>query len=103
MNKFNNYIQKLKSLHQWQKKKLIFWFLFTTILGIAYLGFTGYSLYTDKEAEASYWESRLQDNEAVVAETASLAANATEVTAGTYIDNIRTERFVGNVSIKIVL
>jgi len=89
MNKIKSNITKYKNLKAWQKKSLIFWFSFTLLLAIVYLGFTGYSLYTDKVAEESYWESHLLDNEEIVKEALPFSKNATTVTAGTYIENLK--------------
>ena len=89
MNKKDGNIQKFKNLHHWQKKKLVFWFLFTVIFAVSYLGFTGYSLYTDKAAEEYYWQSRLQDDADNAKAIIPLSKDATVVTAGTYINSIK--------------
>ena len=96
MNKITSNIQKFKNLHGWQKRKLIFWFLFTLILCVTYLGITGYSLYADKAAEEYYWEKHLQDNDEVVGEIGNISVNATKITTGTYIDSLKEVNIKNN-------
>lgn len=83
-------MEKITNLKAWQKRKLLSWFFVVLILGITYLGVTGYVLYQDKVAEDYYWENGLKDNAENLAELAKISENAIPVTAGTYIETIKT-------------
>ena len=90
MKIIKNYIEKVNNLKKWQKRKLFSWFFMIILLGITYLGTTGYVLYHDKIAEDFYWENGLKDNAENLNAVASLSQNAIPVTAGTYIENIKS-------------
>ena len=90
MNIIQSNIQKITNLKSWQKRKLFSWFFAVLIFGITFLGTTGYVLYQDKVAEDYYWENGLKDDEENLRELAGINQNAVPVTAGTYIETIKT-------------
>lgn len=81
--------ERLTVLEDWQKKKLIFWFCLILFVGILYLVGTNVSLYQDKVEEERYWQEGLLDNEEVFHEAQQYSKNATIVTAGTYVENLK--------------
>ena len=85
----NTFSQRIRMLEPWKRKKILTWFLFFGIVGIVYLSVTGSILYKDKAAENSYWESGLKDDVKNLELASQYSANATEVTVGTYIENLK--------------
>lgn len=81
--------ERINALEDWQKRKLLFWSLLIPLIGIIYLTATNISLYQDKKAEEMYWQNGLLDNEEVLKEAEEYSQDATIVTAGTYVENIR--------------
>ncbi len=84
-----SFLQQFKEFKPWQKRKLVMWFLAIVIGGGLYLGITNHKLYTDKMAEETYWQNGLKDNEEYVKEADKYKDQATFVTAGTYIENLK--------------
>ena len=82
-------IQEFKNFKPWQKRKMLIWFLIVAIGGGLYLGITNYKLYTDKTAEEQYWQSGILENEDYVKEADQYKDQATFVTAGTYLENLK--------------
>lgn len=81
--------ERWKRLEGWQKKKLCFWFFLFLMTGTIYLGITNYKLFTDKSAEENYWQQGLQDNEELAEKARDYADQATVVTAGAYVENLK--------------
>ncbi|MEG2597105.1 MAG: hypothetical protein RR977_01655 [Oscillospiraceae bacterium] len=80
---------KLKELKSAQRKKLLFHFLVVTIIGTLFLSFAASTLYKDKKAEDRYWDAYLETADATHAQVEQLSANATSVTVGTYVENLK--------------
>ncbi len=80
---------KFKDLQGWQLKRLLGGVLAVLIIGALYIGFTATSLYDDKMAEDDYWNSAFTSSEEVQAEVERLSVDATEVSVGTYIENLK--------------
>lgn len=81
--------KEISELSTAKKRKLLTWFLFILIIGGAYVGYTNYTLYTDKTAEETYWQSGLKDNEELLKEADQYKDKATIVTTGTYLENLK--------------
>lgn len=80
---------KLKDLQGWQLKRLLCGVFAVLIIGGAYIGLTGATLYNDKMAESDYWDTAFDSSPEVSAEVTRLSTNATEVSVGTYIENLK--------------
>lgn len=93
-------IKYLHSRSKEQKKLLFFYFIFFGGLGFAYLLFTCSFLLQDKLKENDYWHETISHNPCAK-ELASLNQQATVVTTGTYINNIR-ELSVKNSNFRVV-
>lgn len=93
--------ERLLALEGWQRKKLLSWLTFFLLIGIIYLTYTCTALYKDKTAEDSYWENGLKDNEEALQIAMEYKDQATAVTAGTYVENIR-EISVKNSNFRVI-
>ncbi|MGL4607144.1 MAG: hypothetical protein ACRCU3_06715 [Eubacteriaceae bacterium] len=80
---------KLKELKKWQKIKLFFSVLGIGIFCIIFLTLTTLTLYNDKINEESYWTSGLLPSPEAVEIADILSPNATVVSVGTYLENIK--------------
>lgn len=102
MNKTKKYIERIKNLKSWQKRKLFSWFFIISLIGVTYLGTTGVVLYKDKMAEDAYWEDGLKDNDENAKALAAISQDAVPVTAGSYIETIKEINIKGD-SFRILL
>lgn len=93
---------RLKELKQWQKKRLLFWFVFVVLFAVVFLTICTVRLYRDRSAEEQYWTDSLTTNEEVLARVEERGANAVPVTVGSYIENLK-EVSIKNSSYRIVL
>lgn len=80
---------KFGELKSWQKKRLLMSFFTYVIIAAVFLGYAVVTMYTDKKAEDDYWVSMLQTPEKVEERARQFNQNATEVTVGTYIENLK--------------
>lgn len=80
---------KWKDMQGWQKKRLGFSLFLFFLIAISFLTYTCSALYADKTGESKYWESYFESNPKVEARAATYNANATQVSVGTYIENIK--------------
>ncbi len=80
---------KLKDMEKWQVKKLFFSFFVIVAIAATYLGIACSSVYNDKRAEDNYWVSSLTTPADIEADVQKFSANATKVSTGTYIENLK--------------
>lgn len=80
---------KLKDLERWQLKRLLCGVLAVLIIGGIYIAFTASTLYQDKMAEDDYWNNAFVSSEEVKSEVERLSKDATAVSCGTYIENLK--------------
>lgn len=80
---------KLKEMKDWQRKKLLFSLIMILVIACTFLSITCSALYQDKMAENGYWYSALKVPEDLQLDVAELGADATKVTTGTYIENLK--------------
>ena len=80
---------KLKEMKDWQKNKLLFSVIAILVIAGIFLSFTCTSLYQDKAAEDGYWYDALEVPEDLAHDVDELGADATRVTVGTYIENLK--------------
>lgn len=76
---------------EWRIKRLLFSLIAIIGLGIAFLGYTTYTLHVDKAGEDDYWKKNLdntlsQEDQAYVDR---ISKNATEVKTGSYVECIK--------------
>lgn len=81
--------ERWRQLEDWQKKKLCFWFLLFFLTGIVYLTVTNYTLFADKTAEEAYWQAGLADDPVLAERARELGGEATLVTSGVYVENLK--------------
>jgi len=79
----------LKNMEKWQKRKLIFSFAMVLIIGISFLFFTCNALYQDKMGEDIYWRDALEIPNDLKEDVEVYGADATRVTVGTYVENLK--------------
>ncbi len=80
---------KLKQMQKWQLKKLLISFFGIVIVGVTFLSITSSQLYNDKMAEDDYWVENLTIPENLRTDVEKFSENATIVTTGTYIENLK--------------
>lgn len=78
-----------KDMKAWQKKRLLFWFIFVIVVAVVYLTACTVRLYSDRIQEDDYWDSALTTNSHVLETLEDRAANAVPVQVGTYIENLK--------------
>lgn len=81
--------ERVNNLEPADRKKLLRWFCFFAIVGLLYMAATNYRLYTDKTAEEDYWQQGLLDDSEAAEKARELGKDATEVTVGTYVENLK--------------
>lgn len=84
-----SFMRRLNKLDKSQKRKLFIWFFMFLVVGLSYIAITNYRLYADKTAEEDYWQNGLLDNEELAAQAEQYGQNATVVSAGTYLENLK--------------
>lgn len=87
--KANNRIAKFSELKMWQRKHLLFGFLLVFLIGTVYLSVTAHSLYKDRRGEHTYWDSYLDMDVKTKKLIQEKSENATIVTTGTYLENLK--------------
>lgn len=80
---------KLKEMEKWQLKRLIFSLLVVGLGGIIYLIFTTTTLHNDRMNEEVSWKTGFDSTDKAKATVEKYAGNATHVTTGSYIENIK--------------
>ena len=73
----------------WQRKKLFRSVILVLIIAGTFLGLACATLYRDKAGEEAYWDSALTISEDVAQKIEEYSADATVVTVGTYIENLK--------------
>lgn len=80
---------KLRDMQGWQRKRLLSSFLLLVVIGVVFLSYTSITLYQDKTAEDEYWKSTFNESVDREAEILETYPNATPVTVGTYVENLK--------------
>ena len=80
---------KLKEMKDWQRKKLLFSVVMIVLIAGVFLSLTCNALYQDKTAEDGYWYDALEVPEDLAQDVAEYSVDATKVTVGTYIENLK--------------
>ncbi|WP_066688668.1 ligand-gated ion channel [Christensenella intestinihominis] len=80
---------KLKEMKTWQRKKLLFSIIMILVIAGTFLGLTCSALYRDKTAEDGYWYDALEVPQDLAQKVEEYGADATRVTVGTYIENLK--------------
>ena len=78
-----------RTMEKWQRKRLLLSVFAILIIAVSFLSFTLHQLYTDKNSEEGYWYSSMQTPEATQKRVTELSGNTTEVTVGTYVENLK--------------
>lgn len=78
-----------KDMKDWQKKRLLFWFVFVVVVAVVYLTVCSVRLYNDRFAEDGYWTNSLTTNADVLDKVSGQTADAVQVSVGSYIENLK--------------
>ncbi|MEG1069705.1 MAG: hypothetical protein RSB47_05790 [Ruthenibacterium sp.] len=78
-----------KDLQPWQRRRLLTFVIPVVLLFAVYLGITATVLYKDRTSEDGSWFSTTTTDADVMAEADKIGANATEVTVGTYVEDLK--------------
>ena len=82
-------MMKWKDMEPWQKRKIILWFSFFIVIGLIYIGIVISSMQQDRKRADEVWTHILDPDEQSVVEATQYASQATVVTVGTYVENIK--------------
>ena len=80
---------KWKDMQKWQKQRLLLSLLLFFTIAITFLAYSVSVLYQDKSGENQYWDSYFKTDPAIVEKANTYNQNATKVSVGTYIENIK--------------
>lgn len=83
------HIKEIGKMEKWQKRKLFGFFFTIVIVASVFIGTACTTLYNDKMAEEDYWYSNLHMDEEVTQTVNKLSENATSVSVGTYVENLK--------------
>jgi len=87
-------MMRWKDMEPWQKRKIILWFSFFIAIALLYISYVIFSMQQDRKRADLVWAHILDSDEEATVEAAKYDTQATVVTVGTYVENIK------NVSMK---
>lgn len=76
-------------MQPWQQKRMGLSLLLFFVIAISFLVYTCSHLYTDKMNEDEYWNAAFETNPEVEERAKQFNENATQVSVGTYVENIK--------------
>lgn len=82
-------MMSFKELEAWQKKRLFIVFGTVMLISILFLGYASYSLISDKLNDDKQWYTMNDSDDDIKDTIDELSADATEVTVGTYIEEVK--------------
>lgn len=80
---------KWSELKAWQKKQLVCWFSFFVVIPLVFILFVMGQMRDDRKLNDQKWEAIFSDTSEAKKEADKFDDNATEITVGTYVENIK--------------